>query len=100
MTTTEQLALYAQAAQAAYATGLLPNSTNQGLLVDQASMSQSQAQQFDATWNVLSQSTSSLDSFSAVLLQNRMIGEKVVVSSVDPIANRSLKIFAQTGTAT
>jgi hypothetical protein len=41
-------------------------------------MSATQAEAFDATWAVLQQSAPSNDGFSAVLLQNRRTGEKVL----------------------
>jgi pimeloyl-ACP methyl ester carboxylesterase len=78
MATEQQLSIYSQTAQAAYATNLLPNNDNTLAYKNTANMSQSQAAQFDATWNVLQQSTPTLNGFSAVLLQNTLTGEKVL----------------------
>ncbi len=92
MTTVIQQSVYAQTASAAYATNLAPGTSqaNVARYVD-ASMSTSQAQQFDATWNVLSQSTPSLTGFSAVLLQNRATGEKVfAIAGTDPLSPADL----------
>lgn len=86
MSTVEQLARYSQTAQAAYASGLVSNQSNASAYEDTGSgMSASQAAQFDATWNVLQQSTPLSDGFSAVLLQNRITGEKVLaIAGTDP----------------
>jgi hypothetical protein len=90
-TTTQQAATYAQIAQAAYATELVPNSNNTALFRNGAGMSQSQAELFDANWNVLSQSAPSLDGFSAVLLQNTVTGEKVLaIAGTDPLSRAHL----------
>jgi Ca2+-binding RTX toxin-like protein len=48
-------------------------------------MSPAQANAFDATWAVLQQSAPRTDGFSAVLLQNRTTGEKVLaIAGTDP----------------
>ncbi len=77
MSTTTTLLTYGETALAAYATSLQSATSNRGAYVI-AGMSTSEAARFDDTWQVLSQSPTSLDGFSAVLLQHRQSGEKVL----------------------
>jgi hypothetical protein len=78
MPTAQQLSDYSQTAFAAYAANLVPNSANALAYKNSAGMSQSQATQFDANWTVLSQSTPTINGFSAVLLRNVLTNEKVL----------------------
>ena len=78
-TTTTQYNSYAQAALAAYATGLIAGVENAARYRDpDVGMAVNQAAAFNATWNVLQQSPLNGNGFSAVLLQNRTTGEKVL----------------------
>jgi hypothetical protein len=78
MITVKQMADYAQIAQAAYAKQLVWNANNVERYKIDAGMSASQAEQFDANWIVLEQSSPTLNGLSAVLLQNAVTGEKVL----------------------
>lgn len=70
---------YAETALASYATNLLvgPAATNIDSLKD-AGMPTAEATKFGETWAVIEQSPNSIYGFSAVLLQNRTTGEKVL----------------------
>jgi pimeloyl-ACP methyl ester carboxylesterase len=87
MPTVQQLSRYSQTAQGAYAIGLLPGQDNT-LAYRAASgsdMTAAQAGAFDATWSVLQQSTPTMNGLSAVLLQDRTTGEKVLaIAGTDP----------------
>lgn len=80
MPTTQQISGYAQTAQASYAIELVAGASNATRYQDAttAGMSAAQATAFNATWNVLQQSPLNGNGFSAVLLQNRTTGEKVL----------------------
>ena len=86
MPTAQQLSTYSETALASYAVGLVPDRDNTAAyLADKVRMVQPQATKFDATWNVLQQSTFTIDGFSAVLLQNPVTGEKVLsIAGTDP----------------
>ena len=88
MSTASLYSSYAQAALASYAEGLVPNENNAARYsfgVDL--MSTSQAANFNATWNVIQQSSPTLNGFSAVLLQSRTTGEKVLaIAGSDPLS--------------
>jgi hypothetical protein len=86
MPTIQQLSIYSQTSLASYATDLLPIQNNSARYKVQAvGMAASQADDFDATWAVLQQSTPTANGFSAVLLQNRTTGEKVLaIAGTDP----------------
>jgi hypothetical protein len=78
MATVQQLSVYAQTSQASYGLNLVQGGDNSSAYAAvSVGMAASQAIEFDATWNVLQQSTSS-NGFSAVLLQNRTTNEKVL----------------------
>ena len=77
MTNISECNLYAQAALASYATGLVANGNNIAQYSTPGIMSASQAGQFDAKWKVLQQSTST-NGFSAVLLEDRVTGRKAL----------------------
>ncbi len=83
MPTIQQLSIYSLAALASYATGLAPNADNTAAYMDdKVNMSASQAANFEASWAVLQQFTS-INGFSAVLLQRKdsagnATGEKVL----------------------
>ena len=77
MPTSNQYLSFGEAALAAYAIGLQAGQSSTTRLVE-AGMASAQATRFNDTWSVLSQSPTSLDGFSAVLLQNRASSEKVL----------------------
>ena len=81
-----QFAIYSETALAAYALGLLPGADNSAAYTaDKVKMTASQATEFNATYDVLQQSTPTINGFSAVLLQNRTTGEKVLaIAGTDP----------------
>ncbi|MCC7461359.1 MAG: hypothetical protein IT480_02735, partial [Gammaproteobacteria bacterium] len=74
----QQLARYAQTAQAAYAENLIAGEANKQAYVDDAEMSASKASRFDGEWTVLAQSPFAFNGFPAVLLQSATTGEKVL----------------------
>ena len=79
MPTIRQLSVYSQTALASYAINLEPGGNNTSAYVaDKVKMAVAQATEFNAAWDVLQQSTSTINGFSAVLLQNRTTGEKVL----------------------
>ena len=70
---------YAETALAAYASGATTSNENERLGFYRAEgMSVRQAQAFNETWTVLSQSPDTPDGFSATLFQHRTSGEKVL----------------------
>jgi Ca2+-binding RTX toxin-like protein len=79
MPTIKDYLKYAETAVAGYATNLVsgPAGANFQWLKD-AGMPSAEAIQFDTAWAVIAQSPSPLNGFSAVLLQNRTTGEKVL----------------------
>ena len=80
MSTFIQYNTYAQAALASYASALVAGDVNNTARYRQpeVGMAPAQATAFNATWNVLQQSPLNGNGFSAVLLQNRTTGEKVL----------------------
>jgi hypothetical protein len=86
MPSIQQLSNFAQTSLGAYAAELLAGADNSAAYADPAvGMSPAQANAFDATYAVLEQSAPSTDGFSAVLLQNRRTGQKVLaIAGTDP----------------
>jgi len=86
MPSIQHVSSFAQASLGAYAAELLAGVDNSLAYADPAvGMSRAQANAFDATFAVLQQSAPSIDGFSAVLLQNRTTGEKVLaIAGTDP----------------
>lgn len=80
MSTFIQYNTYAQAALASYASALVAGDVNNTARYRQpeVGMAPAQATAFNATWNALQQSPLNGNGFSAVLLQNRTTGEKVL----------------------
>src|SRR5882672_2142526 len=77
MATVTQYLQYSETAMAAYAIALSPIGANKTAFFN-AGMTSAQAQRFDDSWTALSQAPDGVDGFSAVLLQNRTTGEKVL----------------------
>lgn len=77
MPTISEYFKYAETALAAYAVNLLPGIDNEAEL-KKAGMPTAEATKFDETWEVIEQSPSPGNGFSAVLLRNRTTGEKVL----------------------
>jgi len=86
MPSIQQLASFAQTSLGSYAAKLLAGVDNSAAYADPAvGMSRAQANAFDAAFAVLQQSAPSNDGFSAVLLQNRRTGQKVLaIAGTDP----------------
>ena len=77
MTPVEQYFSYAETALAAYGVDLVAGGINSREYT-RIGMGSQQAAKFNDRWLVLSQSSFNLNGFSAVLLQNRETGEKVL----------------------
>ncbi|MEI2677288.1 MAG: hypothetical protein V9G29_05175 [Burkholderiaceae bacterium] len=92
MPSTQQLSDYSKTALASYAISLVQGGDNSAAyMADTVKMSTSQATAFNATWNVLQQSTLNANGFSAVLLQNRTTNEKVLaIAGTDPSSGSDL----------
>ena len=86
MPSIEILSTYAQTAIAAYAEGLRPGYVNADAFKSmRVGMSTVQADTFNTEWQVLQQSAPNADGFSAVLLQSKSSGEKVLaIAGTDP----------------
>lgn len=72
------LSRYSETVVAAYAIGLLPGTSSNADAYAVAGMATTEAAQFDAQWQVLAQSAEVSNGFSAVLMQDRVTGEKVL----------------------
>jgi hypothetical protein len=77
MQTIKQYLDYAETTLAAYAASVIPKVNNSLNYVDRG-MTGKQADKFQLKWNVLAQSPEQLNGYSAVLLQDRVTGEKVL----------------------
>jgi hypothetical protein len=86
MTTFTAASVYSQTALASYGDALQSNQSNVDKYTDtDVGMSPTEAQTFDATWEVVEQSTSTMNGFSAVLFRHRTTGEKVLaIAGTDP----------------
>jgi Ca2+-binding RTX toxin-like protein len=78
MATIQELAKYAQTAQAAYGNDLVPGIGNAAVYASDTNMASSEASLFDSTWSVIQQSIVGVGGFSAVLFENNLTHEKVL----------------------